>query len=177
MFSTWCPDLSLSFDDYAPKPRLSYPEYKPKFWTFSWVYSSAAALNDNIFTEYVPNDKYLILSIGQHTSTTHCKDTISKILNKYSQKRNCAGSVLIPHSCVCERFIYSQDWSAFSAAGKYVDRFWKYINRSQTHECWNWDWGRALPFLGIHKWDFRCSASFLAIYIPAKNHSAYTLYK
>ncbi len=26
-----------------------------------------------------------------------------------------------PHSCVCERFIYSQDRSAYSAAGKYVD--------------------------------------------------------
>jgi hypothetical protein len=23
--------------------------------------------------------------------------------------------------------------------GKYVDRSWEYINRSQTHECGNWD--------------------------------------
>jgi hypothetical protein len=30
-------------------------------------------------------------------------------------------------------------------------------NRSQTHECGNWDWSRTIPFLGIHKWDFRCS--------------------
>ncbi len=30
-------------------------------------------------------------------------------------------------SCVCEWFIYSQDWSAYSAAGKYVDRSWEYI--------------------------------------------------
>ncbi len=30
-------------------------------------------------------------------------------------------------------------------------------NRSQTHECWNWDWGRAIPFFGIHKEDIRCS--------------------
>jgi hypothetical protein len=37
-----------------------------------------------------------------------------------------------PHSCVCEKFIYSHDWSAYSAAGKYVDRSWKYINSSQT---------------------------------------------
>jgi|688.fasta_scaffold416216_1 hypothetical protein len=29
--------------------------------------------------------------------------------------------------------------SAYSAAGKYVIRSWEYINRSQTHECGNWD--------------------------------------
>jgi hypothetical protein len=32
------------------------------------------------------------------------------------------------------------DRSAYSAAVKCVDRsFWEYINRSQTHECGNWD--------------------------------------
>ncbi len=36
---------------------------------------------------------------------------------------------------VCERLIYSHDWSAYSAARKYVDRSWQNINRSQTHEC------------------------------------------
>ncbi len=41
---------------------------------------------------------------------------------------------------------------------KYVDRSWEYINRSQTHECGNWGWGRAIPRKGIHKWDFHCSA-------------------
>ncbi len=46
-----------------------------------------------------------------------------------------------------------------SAAGKFADRSWEYINRLQTHECGNCDWGRAIPFLGLHKWDFRCSAS------------------
>jgi hypothetical protein len=29
--------------------------------------------------------------------------------------------------------------SAYSAGGKHVDRSWKYINPSQTHECGNWD--------------------------------------
>jgi len=90
---------------------------------------------------------------------THCKDTILKIWNKYSQKRNFAASEQFPHSCVCERFIYSHDRPAYSAAGKYVDWSWKYINRSQAHECGNWDWGRAIPFLGIHKWDFSCSTT------------------
>jgi hypothetical protein len=39
-----------------------------------------------------------------------------------------------PHSCVCERFIYSLHRSAYSAAVKYLDRSWEYINRSQGHE-------------------------------------------
>ncbi len=36
-----------------------------------------------------------------------------------------------PHSCVCELFIYSYNRSAYSALGKYEDRSWEYINRSQ----------------------------------------------
>ncbi len=65
------------------------------------------------------------------------------------------------HIYVCERFIYFQDRSAYSAAGKYVERNWEYINRSKTHECGNCDWGRAIPRKGIHKWDFRCCAGIL----------------
>ncbi len=30
-----------------------------------------------------------------------------------------------------------------------MDRSWEYI-----YECGNWDWSRAIPFLGIHKWDW-----------------------
>ncbi len=52
------------------------------------------------------------------------------------------------HSCICERFIYFQDQSAYSAVGKYVDFFWEFI---KTHECGNWDWGRAILRKGIHK--------------------------
>ncbi len=28
-------------------------------------------------------------------------------------------------------------------------------NHSQTHDCGSWDWGRTIPFLRIHKYDFR----------------------
>ncbi len=38
-----------------------------------------------------------------------------------------------------------------------VDRSWEYINHSQTHECGNWDWGRAISRKGKHKWNVRCS--------------------
>jgi hypothetical protein len=61
------------------------------------------------------------------------------------------------HSCVCERFIYSHHRYAYSALGKYVDRSWKWTYRLHTHECGIRDWSRAIPFLGIHNWDFRCS--------------------
>ncbi len=64
-----------------------------------------------------------------------------------------------PCSRVCERDIYSQDMSAHSAAGKLVDQSWEYINRSQTHERGSWDWGRAINYLGMLKWDFRRSVS------------------
>jgi hypothetical protein len=54
------------------------------------------------------------------------------------------------HSCICDRFIYSQDQSAYLATAKYLDRSCEYINSSEPHECRNWDRGRAIPFLGIH---------------------------
>jgi len=75
--------------------------------------------------------------------STHCQETIPKIGNKYSH-----------------------DPSAYSAAGKYVDRSWEYINCSQTHECGNWDWGGAVPRKGIHKWDFRNNAYTLTRVSP-----------
>jgi hypothetical protein len=50
-------------------------------------------------------------------------------------------------------YIFPQSVCLFAAAN-YVDQSWEYINRSQTHECRNWDCGRAIPFLGIHKLDF-----------------------
>ncbi len=87
----------------------------------------------------------------------HCKDTIPKFETNNPRKRIAPPQSQFPHSYVCERFIYSHDRSAYSAAGKYVDQSWEYINRSQTHECVNWDWRRAIPFLGIHTWDFRFS--------------------
>jgi len=81
------------------------------------------------------------------TCSIHCKDKIPKIRNKYSQKRNCL------------------DRSAYSAAVKYANWFWEYMNRSQTHESGSWDWGRAIPFLGLHKWDSRCSVYIYAIFL------------
>ncbi len=44
-----------------------------------------------------------------------------------------------------------------------MDRSWEYINGSQTHECGNWDWGRAIPRKGIHKWNFPCSVQYKTV--------------
>ncbi len=55
-----------------------------------------------------------------------------------------------PHSCVLERFIYSQDQSTYSSS-----RTGRPIVRSQTHECGNWDWGPDSPFLEIFVSNFR----------------------
>jgi hypothetical protein len=45
-------------------------------------------------------------------------------------------------------YIYSHDRSVYSAAGNMGIYC---INPSQTHECGNWDWGRAIPRKGIQK--------------------------
>jgi hypothetical protein len=37
-----------------------------------------------------------------------------------------------PHSCICERFIYSQVLSSYFSAAEYADQSWEYINRSQN---------------------------------------------
>ena len=84
----------------------------------------------------------------------HSKESILKFETVIPRKGIMRPQYQFPHSCVCARFIYS-----YSAAVKLLGRSWKYINHPQTHECRNWDWGRAIPRKGIHKWDFCCSAS------------------
>ncbi len=49
------------------------------------------------------------------------------------------------------------DGSAFSAGGNMWTDPGNYINRSQTYECGNWSWGRAIPRKGIYKRNCRCS--------------------
>ncbi len=82
----------------------------------------------------------------------------------YSSSGNCAASVPISTlmSCVCERFIYSQDRSTYLAAAKYTDRSWIYSNFSQIFECRNWEIEHynsvleirmlTVSFLGMHTW-------------------------
>jgi hypothetical protein len=65
----------------------------------------------------------------------HClRHTAPKIRNKCSHKWNCAASFQL-HSWICERFLYSHDK--------------EYINRSQIHDCRDWD--EAAQF---HFWEY-----------------------
>ncbi len=85
------------------------------------------------------------------------KEPISKIWNRYSQKRNCTATAIIStFMCLWTIYTYPRLICLFCCR-KYVDRSWEYINRSQTHECGNLDWGRKIPRKGIQKWDFCCS--------------------
>ncbi len=101
----------------------------------------------------------------------------------YFQKWNCAASlfpkqnynVLSPNSyiniSVRDLYIFPGSVGLFAAA-KYVDRSWVYINRSQTHECRNWDWGRTIPREGIHKWDL---CPFAVYYLRYAVRSFFTM--
>ncbi len=89
-----------------------------------------------------------------HSSTLTAKTKYSKFETNIPRKGIAGSQSQFPHSCVIERFMYSHNRSASSAGGNmwsFVDQSWDYIDRSQTHECENWDWGRAIPRKGNHK--------------------------
>ncbi len=89
----------------------------------------------------------------------HCKDKLPKFWNKYSQKRTIG--VLVPISTFMRLlviYILLRSVCLFCWR-KYVEWSLDYINRSQTQECGNWGWGRAISRKGIHKWDFLCSVA------------------
>ncbi len=77
----------------------------------------------------------------------HCKDKKLKIRNKYFQKRDCAASVAVYTFMCLWAIIYSHYRSAYSAAGKYVDRSREYIRKSLI-DTWLWKLGlRPAQFL------------------------------
>ncbi len=70
--------------------------------------------------------------------------TAKKFEFMQSQKRNCAAAVPILTSfCLWVIYIFPRS-THFSCS-----RTGKLIRGTQKHECRNWDWSRAVPFLGI----------------------------
>ncbi len=83
------------------------------------------------------------------TYTLHCKDTIPQIRNKYSPRRNCAASVpMSTFMCLWAIYTYipTIGLAFLLKENMLTDPGNIYINRSQTHEYGNWDWGRAISF-------------------------------
>ncbi len=81
--------------------------------------------------------------------------TATKIPLMYSFSGNSAASAPIS-AFMCLWAIYIVPGSVYiiPPAGK-AYRSWEYINRSQTHDCGNWDWDPDNPFLGIFVSKFR----------------------
>ncbi len=69
---------------------------------------------------------------------------------------------LVPNFCVhvsvSNLYIPTIGPPTFICYIAFADRSWEYINRSQIHECRNWEQGRAVSFLGIFVSNFRHSA-------------------
>jgi hypothetical protein len=59
---------------------------------------------------------FFILPLHVYTAKTQYQ----KIETNIPSKGIARPQSQFPHLCVCERFIYSHDWSAYSYAGKYV---------------------------------------------------------
>ncbi len=94
----------------------------------------------------------------------------------YSHKWNCYFQTRIIMFCLpVPTLIYL--WEIYIFPGpvclfccrKYVDRSWECINRSHTHECGNWDWGRAIPRKGIQCSVAQPVARRLAVRISARH--------
>jgi hypothetical protein len=95
----------------------------------------------------------------------HCKETIPKIRTNISKKELRGLSPISTFMC---------QWSAYSAAGKYVDGCWEYINRSQAYASGKWDWDHAIPFLGIYSvFTVHCSYLYKCTYGAIKLYYIY----
>ncbi len=84
-------------------------------------------------------------------SKRHCKDTMPKFRSKYSQKWNCAATVQCTVPIPTFMFlwaIYIFPWSVCLFCSRKISgpNVGIYRSITHTHECGNWDWGRAIPF-------------------------------
>ncbi len=107
-------------------------------------------------TVYMFNDYSTYWWINLLLASLHCKKWLS-MKPPYFQSIIIMFSLPIPTRIyLLAIYIFLRTICLFFCR-KYVDRSWEYINRSQTHECGNKGWGRAIPRKGIHNWNFHCS--------------------
>ncbi len=147
---SWYPSFILvSWAVYSPQSALP----RRRLWRGGWPGWRTGTADPEYHSQFLGSSNVLpgiIESSARVKNAKIWRFACRKFETNFPRKGIVRPQSQCPHSW----FIYSQcshDRSAYSAAGKYVVR-------SQTHECGNWDWGRTIPFLGIHKWDFRCSA-------------------
>ncbi len=83
---------------------------------------------------------------------THCNENPIYV---FPEQELCAASVPIStFMCLWGIYIFQLSVCLFCCR-KICGPILGIKNRSQTHECRNWDWGRAIPFLGIYVSNFR----------------------
>ncbi len=103
-----------------------------------------------------------------------CVCTVPKIRDKYSQKWNCAASFPISTFMYLWAIYIFHDRSIYFAVLRLkTDRGNIHINRSQIHECRNWEKGRAVSFLGIFGSNFRDSAFALCPFQIPRPHKTW----
>jgi hypothetical protein len=84
--------------------------------------------------------------------------TVPKIWNKYSHQWNWATLSLIS-TFQYLLAIYKFPWSVhLFCCIAFANWSWQYLNRSQIHECRNWEWGSTVLFWGIFVSTFQDSA-------------------
>ncbi len=84
---------------------------------------------------------------GRTGCGTHCTENRIYV---FSEMKLCGLVSQFLHSCICERFIYSKDRSAYLACSKIALESWEYINRLQIRACENWETEHYTSVLARH---------------------------
>jgi hypothetical protein len=73
----------------------------------------------------------------------------------YFQNRIIMFCLLIPTLIYLWEIYIFPGWVCLFCCSQICGPILGIYNRSQTHECGYWDWGRTIPRKGIYKWDSR----------------------
>jgi hypothetical protein len=87
------------------------------------------------------------LETARTTDLLHCKENTIYVFQE-KELRGLSLNLHI-HVSVSDLYILWIGPHIFLQQNRQTNRGNIYLNRPQTHECGNWDWGRTIPFLGI----------------------------